>query len=287
MTGDRNCLPTSVAGAAAGKPPDALAHADSTATTQDAGVATTPFHQRGRRSTALRHCGSGTGGPPPWLATDLVHVARGDGGPGRGLPCHRAGPAGIGGFVAPRWRLRQEDPGAGCLAPGDVPGALRLGHDWGGPVAFALAAQPGGRETPRGVRCSRAGRWHSAMFESLAPRPALGTGLPRSATRGREDIYLGFFTGALDPTPYRKRRNANTCAPTDSPQCVPAIAPPRRTSPTTNRSCPRANCRSWLRGRRTWRGSDRILRRGPWGVPLQGVSILLTGSGTSRPVVAR
>ena len=70
------------------------------------------------------------------------------------------------------------------------------GHDWGGPVAFALAAAhpdsveklaildvviPGdGGDFSQGGR-----RWHHAFHMTLD--------LPEALTRGREDIYLGWF----------------------------------------------------------------------------------------------
>lgn len=70
-----------------------------------------------------------------------------------------------------------------------------VGHDWGGPTAFALAAQH--RDTVRrlaifdvpvpgdGTPVMFANRWHHGLHWELD--------FPEALTAGREDIYLGFF----------------------------------------------------------------------------------------------
>lgn len=70
-----------------------------------------------------------------------------------------------------------------------------VGHDWGGPTAFALAAQH--RENVRrivnfdtpvpgdGTDVMWANRWHHGLHNELD--------LPEALVAGREDVYLGFF----------------------------------------------------------------------------------------------
>ena len=70
-----------------------------------------------------------------------------------------------------------------------------VGHDWGGPVAFALAAQH--REALKrlavfdvpvpgdGTSAMFQNRWHHGLHWE--------PDFPEALTRGREDIYLGFF----------------------------------------------------------------------------------------------
>jgi pimeloyl-ACP methyl ester carboxylesterase len=70
-----------------------------------------------------------------------------------------------------------------------------VGHDWGGPVAFALAAQH--RQAVRalaifdvpvpgdGAPIANVARWHFGFHGELD--------LPEALVAGREDIYLGFF----------------------------------------------------------------------------------------------
>ena len=80
----------------------------------------------------------------------------------------------------------------------DVLGEQRLflvGHDWGGPVAFVLAAQH--RDAVRrlaifdapvpgdGTPVMFSNRWHHGLHWELD--------FPEALTAGREDIYLGFF----------------------------------------------------------------------------------------------
>ncbi len=80
----------------------------------------------------------------------------------------------------------------------DVLGEQRLfvaGHDWGGPVAFALAAQH--RAAVRRLAIFDApvpgdgtpvmfnNRWHHGLHWELD--------FPEALTAGREDVYLGFF----------------------------------------------------------------------------------------------
>ena len=80
----------------------------------------------------------------------------------------------------------------------DVLGEQRLfvvGHDWGGPTAFALAAQH--RDAVRrmaifdvpvpgdGTPVMFNNRWHHGLHREID--------LPEELTAGREDIYLGFF----------------------------------------------------------------------------------------------
>lgn len=70
-----------------------------------------------------------------------------------------------------------------------------VAHDWGGPVAFALAAQFPDRVTAMAVfdapvlgdggPIEHHGRWHFG-FHALP-------GLPEALTEGREDTYLRFF----------------------------------------------------------------------------------------------
>ena len=80
----------------------------------------------------------------------------------------------------------------------DVLGERRLfvvGHDWGGPTAFALAAQH--RDAVRrlaifdvpvpgdGTPVMFTNRWHHALHWELD--------FPEALTAGREELYLGFF----------------------------------------------------------------------------------------------
>jgi pimeloyl-ACP methyl ester carboxylesterase len=80
----------------------------------------------------------------------------------------------------------------------DVLGERRLfvvGHDWGGPVAYALAAQH--RDAVRrmaifdvpvpgdGTPVMFNNRWHHGLHWELD--------FPEALTAGREDVYLGFF----------------------------------------------------------------------------------------------
>lgn len=70
-----------------------------------------------------------------------------------------------------------------------------VGHDWGGPTAFALAAQH--RDAVRrlaifdvpvpgdGTPVMFANRWHHGLHWELD--------FPEALTAGREDVYLGFF----------------------------------------------------------------------------------------------
>ena len=70
-----------------------------------------------------------------------------------------------------------------------------VGHDWGGPIAFALAAQH--RKAVRrvaifdvpvpgdGTSVFFENRWHHGLHWEID--------LPEKLTAGREDIYLGFF----------------------------------------------------------------------------------------------
>lgn len=70
-----------------------------------------------------------------------------------------------------------------------------VAHDWGGPVAFALAAQFPDRVTAMAIfdapvlgdggPIEHHGRWHFG-FHALP-------GLPEALTDGREDLYLRFF----------------------------------------------------------------------------------------------
>jgi pimeloyl-ACP methyl ester carboxylesterase len=70
-----------------------------------------------------------------------------------------------------------------------------IAHDWGGPVAFALAAQFPGRVAAMAVfdapvpgdggPIAHHNRWHFG-FHALP-------GLPEALTEGREDVYLRFF----------------------------------------------------------------------------------------------
>lgn len=85
------------------------------------------------------------------------------------------------------WRLAHEVLGEDQL--------FVVGHDWGGPVAFALAAQH--RAAVRrlaifdvpvpgdGTPVMSANRWHHGLHWELD--------FPEALTAGREDIYLGFF----------------------------------------------------------------------------------------------
>lgn len=80
-----------------------------------------------------------------------------------------------------------------------------VGHDWGGPVAFALAAA--NRETVTGLAIidvaipgdgsasiSQGGRrWHHAFHQTLE--------LPEALVDGREAIYLGWFYDNYGATP--------------------------------------------------------------------------------------
>jgi len=80
----------------------------------------------------------------------------------------------------------------------DVLGERRIfvvGHDWGGPTAFALAAQH--RDAVRrvaifdapvpgdGTAVMFSNRWHHGLHWELD--------LPEALTEGREELYLGFF----------------------------------------------------------------------------------------------
>jgi pimeloyl-ACP methyl ester carboxylesterase len=80
----------------------------------------------------------------------------------------------------------------------DTLGERRLfvvGHDWGGPVAYALAAQH--RDAVRrmaifdvpvpgdGTPVMYSNRWHHGLHWELD--------FPEALTAGREDVYLGFF----------------------------------------------------------------------------------------------
>ena len=70
-----------------------------------------------------------------------------------------------------------------------------MGHDWGGPTAFALAAQH--RDAVKrlaifdvpvpgdGTPVMFANRWHHGLHWELD--------FPEALTAGREDVYLGFF----------------------------------------------------------------------------------------------
>ena len=85
------------------------------------------------------------------------------------------------------WRLAHEVLGEERL--------FVVGHDWGGPIAFALAAQH--RAAVRrlaifdvpvpgdGTPVMSAGRWHHGLHWELD--------FPEALTAGREDLYLGFF----------------------------------------------------------------------------------------------
>jgi pimeloyl-ACP methyl ester carboxylesterase len=85
------------------------------------------------------------------------------------------------------WRLAHEVLGEQRL--------FVVGHDWGGPTAFALAAQH--REAVRrvaifdvpvpgdGTPVMFNNRWHHALHWELD--------FPEALTAGREDLYLGFF----------------------------------------------------------------------------------------------
>lgn len=77
----------------------------------------------------------------------------------------------------------------------DEPRLFVVGHDWGGPVAFALAAQH--RDAIRriavfdvpvpgdGTPVMFNNRWHHGLHWELD--------FPEALTAGREDLYLGFF----------------------------------------------------------------------------------------------
>jgi len=88
----------------------------------------------------------------------------------------------------------------------DVLGERRLfvvGHDWGGPVAYALAAQH--RDAVRrvaifdvpvpgdGTPVMFSNRWHHGLHWELD--------FPEALTAGREDVYLGFFYRAWGARP--------------------------------------------------------------------------------------
>ena len=85
------------------------------------------------------------------------------------------------------WRLAHEVLGERRL--------FVVGHDWGGPVAFALAAQH--RDAVRrmaifdvpvpgdGTPVMFGNRWHHGLHWELD--------FPEALTAGREDVYLGFF----------------------------------------------------------------------------------------------
>src|SRR5262245_9303690 len=97
----------------------------------------------------------------------------------------------------------------------DVLGERRLyvvGHDWGGPVAYALAAQH--RDAVRrmvifdvpvpgdGSPVMFSNRWHHGLHWELD--------FPEALTAGREDIYLGFFYRKLERTSRRHRAGRAT-----------------------------------------------------------------------------
>ncbi len=85
------------------------------------------------------------------------------------------------------WRLAHDVLGHAQL--------LVVGHDWGGPTAFALAAQH--RDAVRrmaifdvpvpgdGTPVMFGNRWHHGLHWELD--------FPEALTAGREDVYLGFF----------------------------------------------------------------------------------------------
>jgi pimeloyl-ACP methyl ester carboxylesterase len=85
------------------------------------------------------------------------------------------------------WRLAHEVLGEREL--------FVVGHDWGGPTAYALAAQH--RDAVRrlaifdapvpgdGTPVMFANRWHHGLHWELD--------FPEALTAGREDVYLGFF----------------------------------------------------------------------------------------------
>lgn len=77
------------------------------------------------------------------------------------------------------------------------------GHDWGGPVAFSLAAQH--RDAVKrmviwdvpvpgdGTNVMFNGRWHHGLHWEMD--------FPEALTQGREDVYLGFFYRNLGGRP--------------------------------------------------------------------------------------
>ncbi len=85
------------------------------------------------------------------------------------------------------WRLAHEVLGAQRL--------FVVGHDWGGPVAFSLAAQHRGAvariaifDVPvpgDGTNVFFNNRWHHGLHKEV--------GLAEELIAGREDVYLGFF----------------------------------------------------------------------------------------------
>jgi pimeloyl-ACP methyl ester carboxylesterase len=96
-----------------------------------------------------------------------------------------------------------------------ISSAYVVGHDWGGPVAFALAAfHPGlvsklvmlDAAVPgdgSGTFSQQGRRWHHALHQTAE--------LPEQLIRGREDIYLGWFyhhygqvAGAISPEDERE-----------------------------------------------------------------------------------
>ena len=84
------------------------------------------------------------------------------------------------------------------------------GHDWGGPTAFALAAQH--RDAVRGVAVFDApvpgdgtpvmfnNRWHHGLHWELD--------FPEALTAGREELYLGFFYRNWGARRHRRRLRA-------------------------------------------------------------------------------
>jgi pimeloyl-ACP methyl ester carboxylesterase len=78
-----------------------------------------------------------------------------------------------------------------------IEGAYVVGHDWGGPVAFALAAYHPGLVSKlvmldaavpgdgSGTFSQNGRRWHHALHQTAE--------LPEQLIRGREDLYLGWF----------------------------------------------------------------------------------------------
>ena len=156
----------------------------------------------GRCAAALRDGGVRLSGrAAARLAAKLVRVAARHPRLGGALPGDRAGSAGPGRFVRPAdgydkktivgdiWRLVHDVLGLDEF--------YLVGHDWGGPVAYAVAAAH-----PEAVRklavldvtipgdgspnISQGGRrWHHAFHQTLD--------LPEALVAGREDIYLGWF----------------------------------------------------------------------------------------------
>ena len=147
-----------------------------------------------RRHFALRERGGGrSGGPAARLATDLVHVAQGHAGPCRSVFGDRPGHA----------RARRLHPPADLrelvhehLGLGRI---FLVGHDWGGPVAFAYAATVPDQvrklvllDVPipgDGTDVFFAGRWHHP-FHWIPD-------VPEALTAGRERVYLEYFLSHL------------------------------------------------------------------------------------------